>query len=78
MGQMIWPMVLAHADQMQTMAEDERASGHGPALAFVYDELFRKSIASSAECDPSLDVIATFSEVDKQVLEAARTRLNQT
>ena len=79
MGQMTWPMVLSHANQMYKLAEEERISGTGPALVFVYDELLRKSIATRAEWgDPSLDLMTAFGEVEKQVLEAARTRLLQT
>ena len=76
MGQMTWPMVLSHANQMYQKAEEERISGTGPALVFVYDELLRKSIAEWG--DPSLDLVTAFGEVEKQVLEAARTRLLQT
>ena len=44
-----------------------------------YDELLRKSIATSAEWgDPSIDLTTAFGEIEKQVLEAARTRLLQT
>ena len=72
-------MVLSHANQMYKLAEEERIAGTGPALVFVYDELLRKSIATRAEwCDPSLDLLTAFGEVEKQVLEAARTRLLQT
>ena len=79
MGQMTWPMVLSHANQMYKLAEEERISGTGPALVFIYDELLRKSIATRAEWgDPSLDLMTVFDEVEKQVLEAARTRLLQT
>ena len=59
MEQMTWPMVLSHANQMFSLAEEERISGTGPALVFVYDELLRKSIATRAEWgDPSLDQTA--------------------
>ena len=79
MGQMTWPMVLSHANQMYKLAEEERISGTGPALVFVYDELLRKSIATRAEWgDPSLDLMTSFGEVEKQVLEAARTRMLHT
>ena len=78
-GQMTWPMVLSHANQMKKLAEEERNSGTGPALVFVHDELLRKSIATWAEWgDPSLDLMTAFGEVEKQVLEAARTRVLQT
>ena len=79
MGQITWPMVLSHANQMYKLAEEERISCTGPALVFVYEELLRKSIATWAEWgDPSLDLMTAFGEVEKQVLEAARTRLLQT
>ena len=79
MGQMTWPMVLSHANQMYKLAEEECISGTGPALVFIYDELLRKSIATTAKwSDPSLDLMTVFGEVEKQVLEAARTRLLQT
>ena len=79
MGQMTWPMVLSHANQMQKLAEEMRFSGTGPALVFVHNELLTKSIATGAEWgDPSLDLVTAFGEVEKQVLEAARTRLLQT
>ena len=79
MEQMTWPTVLSHANQMYNLAEEERISGTGPAPVFVYDELLRKSIATTAEWgDPSLDLMTAFGEVEKQVLEAARTRLLQT
>ena len=72
-------MVLSHANQMYKLAEEERISGTGPALAIIYDEVLRKSIATRAEWgDPSLDLMTAFGEVEKQVLEAARTRLLQT
>ena len=48
-------------------------------MVFVYDELLRKSTATWAEWgDPSLDLVTAFGEVEKQVLEAAITRLLQT
>ena len=72
-------MVLSHANQMYKLAEEERISGTGPALASVYDELLGKSIATGAEWgDPSLDLMTAFGEVEKQALEAARTTLLQT
>ena len=43
-------MVLSHANQMYKLAEEERISGTGPALVFIYDELLRKSITTRAEC----------------------------
>ena len=46
MEQMTWPMVLSHANQMCELAEEERISGTGPALVFVYDELLRE-----VDCD---------------------------
>ena len=51
-----------------------------PCSGFSFcDELLRKSIATAAEWgDPSLDLLTVFGEVEKQVLEAARTRLLQT
>ena len=49
MAQMTWPMVLSHANQMYKLAEEERISGIGPALVFIYDKLLRKSIATRAE-----------------------------
>ena len=79
MEQMTWPMVLSHANQMYKLAEEERISGYGPALVFIYDELLRKSIETRAEwSDPSPDLMTVFGEVEKQVLETARTRLLQT
>ena len=61
MGQMTWLMVLSHANQMYKLAEEERISGTGPALVFIYDELLRKSIATRAEWgDPSLDLMTVF------------------
>ena len=42
-------------------------------------KLLRKSIATRAEWgDPSLDLMTAFGEVEKQVLEAARTRMLHT
>ena len=79
MGQLTWPVVLSHANQMDKLAEEERISGTGPALVFIYDELLRKLIATWGEWgDPSLDPMTAFGEIEKQVLEAARTRLLQT
>ena len=49
MGQMTWPMVMSHANQMYKLAEEERISGTGPALVFVYDDFLRKSTATRAE-----------------------------
>ena len=46
---MTWPMVLSHANQMKKLAEEERISGTGPSLVFVYDELLRMSMATGAE-----------------------------
>ena len=64
---------------MYKLTKENRISGTGFALIFVYNELLTKSIATRAEWgDPSLDLMMTFGEVEKQVLEAARTRLLQT
>ena len=52
------------------------ACGFSPAEVFVCDELLRKSVANRAEWnDRSLDLAVVFGERDKQILEAARTRL---
>ena len=79
MGQLTWPQALAHRDQMYKLAEEERYCGNSPAVVFVYDELLRKSVANRAEWhDKSLDLAVVFGERDKQILEAARTRILQT
>ena len=44
MEQMTWSMVLSHAIQMYTLAEEERISGTCPALVFIYDELLRSRL----------------------------------
>ena len=73
MEQLTWPQALAYLDQMYKLAEEERFCGNCPAVVFVYDELLRKSVANRAEWNGrSLDL------ADKQILEAARTRLLQT
>ena len=41
-GQLAWPQALAHLDQLQKLAEEERYCGNSPAVVFVYDELLRK------------------------------------
>ena len=79
MGQLTWPLALAHLDQMYKLAEEERCCGNNPAVVFVYDELLRKSVANRAEWnDRSLDLSVVIGERDKQILEASRTCLLST
>ena len=74
MEQMTWLMVLSHANQMYKLAEEERISGTGPTLVFIYDELLRKSIATRAEWgDPSLDLMTGLQDCSKQAFRDSRT-----
>lgn len=78
MGQWTWPRVLAHSDQMYQLAEEARANGASPSVVFIYDDLLRKSIATRAEwSDATLDLDTVFNEIDKKILEAAKSRLTQ-
>ena len=60
-GHMAWPTALAvaHMDIVLQLAEQERMKGNRPFLAFLYEELLRKSWARRAEKgDPALDIAA--------------------
>lgn len=70
-SQLSWPSVLAHMDIVLQLAEQERLKSNRPFLAFLYEELLRKSWARRAEkSDPALDIAAEAQKVDKDLLSA--------
>ena len=74
--QLSWPTVLAHMDIVLQLTEQERMKGNRPFLAFLYEELLRKSWARRAEKgDPALNISAEAQKVDKDLLDIARHRL---
>ena len=74
--QLSWPDVLSHADIVMQLAEQERLKGRPPYLAFVYEEIVRKSFARRAEKrDPDLKISQEIQRVDKDILDIARHRL---
>eukprot|EP00435_Cladocopium_sp_Y103_P029101 s731_g7.t1 len=77
-GHMAWPTVLAHMDIVLQLTEQERMKGNRPFLAFLYEELLRKSWARRAEKgDPALDIAAEAQRVDKDLVDIARHRLSE-
>ena len=75
-SQLAWETVLAHMDIVLQLAEQERMKGNRPFLAFLYEELVRKSWARRAgKGDPSLNIAKEAMAVDKDLLDIARHRL---
>eukprot|EP00438_Fugacium_kawagutii_P029513 Skav222739 [mRNA] locus=scaffold2390:473992:475065:+ [translate_table: standard] len=75
-GQLSWPAVLAHVDNVLQLAEQERMKGNRPFLAFLYEELLRKNWARRAEKgDPSLDIPCESQKIDKDLLDIAKHRM---
>ena len=71
-----WVPAILHHDVVCQIAEEERSAGKPVYLAFLYDEIVRRQIASRApKSDPDLDIMEALGRRDKQVLEVARTRL---
>ena len=65
-------------DIVLQLVEQERMKGNPPIVAFLYDELLRKSWARRAEKgDPALDIPAEVKKVDKDILDIARHRLTE-
>ena len=77
-SQLSWQSVLTHMDIVLQLVEQERMKGNPPFVAFLYDELLRKSWARRAEKgDPALDIPAEVKKVDKDILDIARHRLTE-
>ena len=74
--QMTWQSALSHMDIVWHLAEQERMKGNLPFLAFLYEELLRKSWARRAEKgDPSLNIEVESQKLDKDLVDIARHRL---
>ena len=60
------------------LTEQGRMKGNRPFLAFLYEELLRKSWARRAEKgDPALDIAAEAQRVDKDLVDIARHCLSE-
>ena len=76
--QLSWQTVLAHMDIVLQLAEQERMKGNRPFLAFLYEELLRKSWARRAgKGDPGLNIAKEAMTVDKDLLDIARHRMTE-
>ena len=74
--QLSWPDVLSRADIVMQLAEQECLKGRPPYLAFVYEEIVRKSFARRDEKrDADLKISQEIQRVDKDILGTARHRL---
>ena len=74
--QLTWPQAAMHSDIIMQLAEKERCEGRGPYLAFLYDELLRRQIETSArKQDPDLVLDEVFSCIDRRLLSVAEARL---
>jgi hypothetical protein len=71
------PAVLSYMNVIYQIAESERAAGNSPYLAILYDDLLRRDFQRRAERrDPTFDLLEAVQRIDKQILQAARTRLS--
>ncbi len=74
--QMKWTWAIAHSDQVCQLAESERHAGRGPYVAFVYDDMLRRQIATRCvKKDPALKMSEAFESIDKELLQVVRQRL---
>ncbi len=74
--QMKWTWAIAHSDQVCQLAESERHAGRGPYVAFVYDDMLRRQVATRCvKKDPALKMAEAFESIDKELLQVVRQRL---
>ena len=76
-GQWTCAQGLAYVNVISSLVDKEQSAGRGPYLAFLYDEMLRRSVARRAEqCDPELVVAKQLVTVQKPILEQAEQRLS--
>ena len=74
--QLTWALVFSHLNIVSKLMEDERAAGNSVFVAFLYDDLVRRLWSRQVEvADPNFDFAKAAGELDKAVLESARSRL---
>ena len=77
-GQLTWSAVVAHVDGVMRMAEEARVAGKSQFVAILYDDLLRRSLAErAAKKDPLLNIETALTQINKEVLGLAESRLGQ-
>jgi len=71
-------MFLAYQSVIARIAEDQRVRGKPIQLAFIYDELFRRSIAQRLRQGEVVDMEKAFAKTDEETLEIAKSRFEST
>ena len=71
-------MFLAYQSVIARIAEDQRVRGKPIHLAFIYDELFRRSIAQRLRQGEVVDMEKAFAKTDEETLEIAKSRFENT
>ena len=75
-NQMTLPVVLTYMNLIFQIVEEEKASGNSAYLAILYDDLLRRDFARRSERrDPTFVLLNEVQRVNKQIMQAARTRL---
>jgi hypothetical protein len=70
------PAVLTYMNLIYQIVEEEMSSGNSAFLAILYDDLLRRDFSKRAERrDPTFVLADEVQRVNKQIMQAARTRL---
>ena len=76
MSQMACSRTFAYLNTIMKIHEEMKQDKYVSAVAIVYDDVFRKTIARRAEAkDPELDLDEAFAKTDARILEACKTRI---
>ena len=76
LGHFSWAQAMMHVQTVLKLAEEEKAEGRGPAMAFIYEDMLRKQLERRCLAnDPTLKVMDLLSEPDRATLSAARQRV---
>ena len=72
---MEWVHVVAYQSTMAKLAEDQRAKYGHSYLAFLYDDIQRRSLAKRIQSGEEVDLMKELSSVNEDSMEVAKSRL---
>ena len=80
-SQLSLPQALTYMNVILKLSEDERIrpeSTAGASIAFIYDSLFRETLCKRMRSHEVVDLDKALSEIDSEIMSAARSRVKQT